>query len=116
MRETHDGKPFRAVFGNLSGWYLRSMEKTSRLSLTLRATAAAAILAVSGLWLATGSHFGWTQTSKVIQQHDEITGIEYPVRVPTFVAGVEVLGVGVTVAAVLGGASFFTNRRRAVNA
>ncbi len=92
------------------------MKKTSRLSLTLRVTAIAALLAALGLWVATGSHRGWTQTSKVIQQHDEITGIDYPVRVPGFVAGVEVLAGGVAAAAVLGGASLFTNRRRTASA
>lgn len=91
------------------------MPKTSRLSLTLRLTAATILLAVLGLWVATGAHFGWTQTSRVIQQHDEITGIDYPVREPGFVAGVEVLLGGAVVAAALGGASLFTNRRRPLN-
>ena len=92
------------------------MQKTSRLSLALRVTAILALVAVLSLWVATGSHRGWTQTTKVIQQRDEITGIDYPVRVPGFVAGVEVLGGGLAVAAVLGGASLYTNRRRTINA
>jgi hypothetical protein len=88
------------------------MQKTSHLSRSLRFTAAAVLLAVLGLWVATGAHFGWTQTSRVIQKHDEITGIDYPVREPGFVAGVEVLLGGVAVAAALGGASLLANRRR----
>jgi uncharacterized membrane protein YidH (DUF202 family) len=92
------------------------MKTTSRLTLTLRATAVAALLAALGLWLATGAHFGWTQTSRVIQKHDELTGIDYPVREPGFVAGVEVLLSGGALAVALGGASVLTHRRRSVAA
>ena len=89
------------------------MQSTNRLSLVLRLTAAAALLATVGVWAATGAHLGWTQTSKVVIQHDEITGIDFPVREKTFVAGVEVLAVGAGFAAALAAASVFTNRRRA---
>lgn len=88
------------------------MQPTNRLSLVLRLTAAAALLAVLGLWAVTGARLGWTQTSKVVLQHDEITGIDFPVREKTFVAGVEVLAVGAGFAAALAAASVFTNRRR----
>lgn len=88
------------------------MQPTNRLPLALRLTAAAVLLAVLGLWVATGAHFGWTQTSKVVVQHDEITGIDFPVREKTFVAGVEVLAVGIGFAAALAAASVYTNRRR----
>ena len=89
------------------------MNSTNRLSFSLRLTAATALLAVLGLWAATGAHFGWTQTSKVVVQHDEITGIDFPVREKTFVAGIEVLAVGAGFAAALAAASLLTNRRRA---
>jgi ABC-type transporter Mla subunit MlaD len=89
------------------------MQSTNRLSLVLRLTAAAVLLTVAGVWAATGAHLGWTQTSKVVVQHDEITGIDFPVREKTFVAGVEVLAVGAGFAAALAAASVFTNRRRA---
>ncbi|CAM2879583.1 hypothetical protein [Rariglobus hedericola] len=89
------------------------MQPTNRLSLALRLTAAAALLAVLGLWIATGAHAGWTQTSRVVVQHDEITGIDFPVREKTFVAGVEVLAAGAGVAAALATASIFTNGRHA---
>ncbi|HEY9250033.1 MAG TPA: hypothetical protein VIO38_12915 [Rariglobus sp.] len=88
------------------------MQPTNRLSLVLRLTAAAALLAVLGLWAATGARLGWTQTSKVVVQHDEITGIDFPVREKTFVAGVEVLALGTGFAAALAVTSVFTNRRR----
>lgn len=86
--------------------------RSSRLTLALRLTSAAVLLAVLGLWLGTGAHQGWTQTSKVTTQHDEITGIDYPVREKTFVAGVEILGTGLAVASALAGASVFTARRQ----
>lgn len=89
------------------------MHSTNRLSLALRLTAAAALLAVVVLWTATGAHAGWTQTSKVVVQHDEITGIDFPVREKTFVAGVEVVLAGAGFAAALAATSVFTNRRRA---
>lgn len=88
------------------------MHSTNRLSLSLRVASAAVLLAVLGLWVATGAHAGWTQTSKVVVQHDEITGIDFPVRQKTFVAGVEVLAVGAGFAAALAAASVVANRRR----
>ena len=84
----------------------------TRLAPWFHFSAAAALLAVLGLWVATGAHFGWTQTSKVVLQHDEITGIDYPVREQTFVAGVEVLAAGVAAAVAFAGAGFFASRRR----
>lgn len=89
------------------------MHSTNRLSLALRLTSIAALLAILALWAATGAHLGWTQTSKVVVEHDEITGIDFPVRQKTFVAGVEVLAIGAGFAAALAGASIYTNRRRA---
>lgn len=89
------------------------MHSANRLSLSLRVASAAVLLAVLGLWVATGAHAGWTQTSKVVVQHDEITGIDFPVRQKTFVAGVEVLAAGAGLAAALAAASVVANRRRA---
>ena len=90
------------------------MKNTSRLSLALRLASAAALVSVLALWTATGAHRGWTQTSKVVVRHDEITGIDFPVREKTFVAGVEVLLAGAGFAAALAGTSLLTGRRRAV--
>lgn len=87
------------------------MNPTHPLSLALRLAAAATLLTVLGLWIATGAHRGWTQTSKVVLQHDEITGIDFPVREKTFVAGVEIVLAGAGFAAALAGTSLFTNRR-----
>ncbi len=57
---------------------------------TLRAAALALLLGGFGVWLATGAHLGFTQTSLVTIKRDEITGIDYPERRPGFVAGVEI--------------------------
>jgi hypothetical protein len=43
-------------------------------------------------------------------QHDEITGIDYPVRHAAFVAGLEVPLLAAVIAATLGGASFIRRR------
>lgn len=86
--------------------------KSTRLSLTLRIAAVVVLSAVLATWIATGRHTGWTQTSVVTMQHDEITGIEYPVRQPGFVAGLEVLALGGFTAAALAAASVFASRRR----
>ncbi len=91
---------------------MNSTNRFSRFTTALRITAAVALLATLGLWVSTGAHTGWTQTSKVTVQHDEITGIDFPVREKTFVAGVEVIAAGAAVAAALAAASVFTNRRR----
>lgn len=89
----------------------------NRLTLSLRIAAAATLFAFLVLWAATGAHRGWTQTSKVVMQHDEITGIDFPVREKTFVAGVEVLAVGVAAAGAFAAASLVAQRRqRAVRA
>ena len=116
MRRTHYGKPFLAVCFAAPACYsvpMQNTSRTSRLTVSLRLAAAAALLAVLGLWAGTGAHLGWTQTSKVTVQHDEITGIDYPVREETFVAGVEVLAAGLAVVAALAGASVLANRRSA---
>lgn len=83
-----------------------------RLTVSLRFAAVGVLLAVLALWAATGAHRGWTQTSKVTMQHDDITGIDFPVREKTFVAGVEVLAVGVAAAGAFGAASLVAQRRR----
>ncbi|MFZ9836891.1 MAG: hypothetical protein ACO3JJ_00065 [Opitutaceae bacterium] len=55
----------------------------------LRGAALLLLLGGLGVWLATGAHLGFTQTSVVTMQRDEVTGIDYPQRRPGFVAGVE---------------------------
>ncbi len=90
---------------------VRAMQNRSRLPLALRGAAVAVLLAGLGTWVATGAHRGWTQTSAVTMQKDEITGIDYPVRRDAFVAGVEIPVAAAGLAAVLAGLSFVSRRR-----
>ncbi|MBM3842491.1 MAG: hypothetical protein FJ397_04380 [Verrucomicrobia bacterium] len=55
----------------------------------LRGAALALLIGGLGVWLATGAHLGFTQTSVVTMKRDEITGIDYPERRPRLVAGIE---------------------------
>ena len=73
----------------------------------LRITALVIMLLTLGVWLATGAHRGWTKTSVTVVEIEPVTGLENPVQKKQFVMGVELLGVGLTAAAALAGASFF---------
>lgn len=88
MRGAHGYPPVHAVVGIASMRYRWRM-KTNRISRTLRWAALAILFSGFALWAANGARVGWTQTSLVTMQHDEITGIEYPVRQSAFLPGVE---------------------------
>ncbi|PTY07445.1 hypothetical protein DB347_09090 [Opitutaceae bacterium EW11] len=83
---------------------------TKRVHHLLRAAAIALLLGSLGAWAATGAHLGWTQTSVVETQRDEVTGIDFPVRRPAFIAGVEVPILGLASAAALAGLSLLRRR------
>ncbi len=112
MRGAHYGKPFPAVCAPRPRWYRVPMQTTNRLARSLRAASAVALVTTVALWAGTGAHRGWTQTSKVVVQRDEITGIDFPVREKTFVVGLELLGAGAGFAALLAAASVAAGRRR----
>ncbi|MEY3607665.1 MAG: hypothetical protein RLZZ447_453 [Verrucomicrobiota bacterium] len=59
------------------------------LANSLRGAALALLVGGGGIWLATGAHLGFTQTSVVTMKRDEITGIDYPERRAGFIAGIE---------------------------
>lgn len=86
------------------------MKPNERLRPLLRWTALAVFAAGLAAWLATGAHRGWTQTSVTELKRDDITGIDYPVRTPAFVAGVEVPALGTLLAAGLLAASLLVRR------
>jgi len=86
---------------------------TSVLSFGLRGAAITALVIALGTWIGTGSHLGWSQTSIVQMQHDEVTGINFPVRQSTFIAGIEVIAIGLAAAAAFTGLSFVPRVRRA---
>ncbi len=89
---------------------------STRLSRLLGGVGALALVATLTTWVATGAHLGWTRTQAVILQQDEVTGIEYPVHVPTFVAGVEVLALGLALTVATAGSAAWLRRRVPVRA
>ena len=50
--------------------------KTNRLSRFLRWSALAVVATGLMVWVTSGAHIGWTETSVVTMQHDLITGID----------------------------------------
>ena len=45
------------------------------------------------VWGFSGFHRGWSKSTVTKMEIDEITGLEYPVTVNSFVFGLEILGV-----------------------
>jgi hypothetical protein len=85
----------------------------TKLSLVraLRVSALVVLLAGLSIWARSGARLGWTQTSVVTQQRDEITGIDFPVRRNAFVAGIEVPLLAIVVAIGAAGLSLLAQRR-----
>lgn len=77
----------------------------------LRISALVVLFAGLAIWARSGARFGWTQTSVVTLQRDEITGIDFPVRQNAFVAGVEVPFLATAVALGAAGLSLLIQRR-----
>jgi hypothetical protein len=88
------------------------MSVAARLPKVLYVLAAIAGGGALALWLTTGAHVGWTRTSVTEMQHDEVTGIDYPVRRDQFVAGVEVLALGAGAALAFAAAGSALARRQ----
>lgn len=79
----------------------------------LRIAAGLVVAGVVVLWVATGSHRGWTRTQITEMHRDEITGIDYPVTRDGLVAGVDFLAAGAGLGVALWGASLLVGRRSA---
>lgn len=86
------------------------MKTTFRFSRGLRAAALVLFLAGLAVWAAGGARMGWTQTSTVAIQRDEITGIDYPVRRDAFLPGVEIPLAATAFAALLAALSLIRTR------
>jgi hypothetical protein len=89
------------------------MKSTRSFARHLRLFALIVLAAGLIVWVSSGARVGWTQTSIVSIQRDEITGIEFPVRRDAFVAGVEVPLLATAIAALAAGLSVLVQRRRA---
>jgi hypothetical protein len=87
------------------------MKTKSPLVRALRVSALVVLLAGLAVWARSGARFGWTQTSVVTLHHDEITGIEFPVRRDAFVAGIEVPLLATVAAIGAAGLSLLAQRR-----
>jgi hypothetical protein len=68
-------------------------------------------LATLAVWVATGAHRGWTQTTVTVMETDEVTGLQYPVPHKKFVMGVELLGLGLAAAATMSGIALFVKSK-----
>jgi len=88
------------------------MKTTTRFTRGLRLAAIALFVAGFGLWAGTGAHVGWTQTSTVTIQRDEITGIDFPVRRDALVPGIEFPFAATLAAAALAGLSLLNRSAR----
>ena len=64
------------------------------------------------VWVAGGARLGWTETSVVVMHHDEITGINYPVREPALRAGVDIPLLAIATAAALAGLGYVARGHR----
>jgi hypothetical protein len=88
-----------------------SMKTRISLVRALRISALVVLFAGLAVWARSGARLGWTQTSVVTLQRDEITGIDFPVRRNAFVAGVEVPLLAAVVALGAAGLSLLAQRR-----
>jgi hypothetical protein len=73
---------------------------------TLRVVAASLSLICIAAWLAFGANRGWSKTTRTRMEKDPVTEIEYPAVEKHFSPGVEALGAGLLLSAVLAGVSF----------
>ena len=87
------------------------MKSKPSLARTLRLSALIVLAAGVITWVSSGARLGWTQTSVVTIQRDEITGIDFPVRRRAFIAGVEVPVLATAAALLVAGLSVFAQRR-----
>lgn len=76
----------------------------------LRVAALLLALAVLGFWLFGGPNLGWTKTSEPQKHVDPVTELEVNVYESRFVPGIDFLGAGLALAALLAGSSFFFRR------
>ena len=81
----------------------------------LRGVAVAIVLVALLLWLGTGAHLSWTQTSKEIKTLDEVTGLERREWKSAFVPGLDFIGAAALTGAALVGVSFLCRKKKVGN-
>jgi hypothetical protein len=77
---------------------------------TIQILAALILMATLATWAAKGANRGWTKTSVAVKTTDPVTGIDAITYEKRFLPGVDFLGGGLVLAAVLGGVSFLYKR------
>jgi hypothetical protein len=65
---------------------------------------------VLGFWLFQGHNTGWTKNKVFVPTHDPVTGLDGSVEQPKFVPGVDFLAIGLGLAALQFGSSFFIRK------
>jgi hypothetical protein len=68
-------------------------------------------LSVTALWLLRGPNLGWTTDSVAYKEKDPVTELEVDRFTKQFVPGIDFLGGGLFLAALLFGGSFFFRRK-----
>ena len=67
-------------------------------------------LIVLGFWFFRGHNTGWTRNKDFVPVHDPVTGLDGSVEVQKFVPGVDFLVIGLGLAALQFGSSFFIRK------
>ena len=76
------------------------------MRIRLRLIAITILVLSLAVWGFSGFHRGWSKSTVTEMKIDQITGLEYPVTVNSFVFGLEMLGAFVLITCICLGASF----------
>jgi len=82
------------------------------MRLALRVAGILCAIVCVGVWLAFGTNRGWTKTTHTRMEKDPVTEIEYPTVEKRFSPGVELLGVGLLISAMIASISFFVGSKQ----
>lgn len=78
---------------------------------TIRLLALVLALGTVSFWAAKGAHHGWSQDRVPVKQVDEITGLEHITYEDRYVPGVDFVGGGLGISALLLVVSFFVRQK-----
>jgi uncharacterized membrane protein SpoIIM required for sporulation len=81
------------------------------VSKTIRAIVVLAVAGLLAFWLSAGAHTGWSMNRVPIEQTDEITGLVFTTYEERYIPGIEVLGGGLVLGALLFATTFFLPKK-----